>query len=142
MQTTAEKKQGSRRAAGHLIPGTALAIAATVSLIYLGAILMLNGKLPEDASGLIVTASVFCGAAAGGALSARRKGRGGEAGAGLACGALFALLLAAASLVLPNGEGLTAQLARYALASAAGGFFGGMLCVKRVGIKKRRRRRK
>ena len=53
MQTTAEKKQGSRRAAGYLIPGTALAIAATVSLIYLGAILMLNGKLPEDASSAV-----------------------------------------------------------------------------------------
>ena len=128
MQTTAEKKQASRRPLAWLLPGIALGVAAAVGLMYLGA--------------LVVTAGVFCGAAAGGLLAARRKGRGGEAGAGLACGLALASLIALATLVAPGSGGPTSQLVRYALSAAAGGFFGGMLCVKRGGARKRKRRRK
>ena len=142
MQTTAERRQGARRALpGWGLLGAALGTAAGLGLMYISALLLINGKLPEDAAGYAVTASVFCGATLAGAAAAKARGRG-EAEAGLICGVLLAALIALASLIIPGGNLFTAAFVRYALSAAAGGLFGGTLCVKRGGGRRKSRRRR
>ncbi len=142
MQTTAERKQtGKRGLLGWAVLGAAVGAAAVFALMYISALLLINGKLTEDVAGYAVIACVFCGATAGGAAAAKRRGRG-EAEAGLICGALLAAIIALASLMTPGGNLFTAAFVRYALAALAGGLFGGTLCSKRGGGKKHRRRRR
>ena len=55
-------------------------------------------------------------------------------------GVLLAALIALASLIIPGGNLFTAAFVRYALSAAVGGLFGGTLCVKRGGGRRKSRR--
>lgn len=118
-----------------------LAGAAAITLFCYGcAVLLERGLLPADTIEVLSTGCVFAGAVAGGAAGARRRGAG-VLEAGLLCGASLAAVLLVAALIAPGDGPASAGCLRAAIASVAGGAFGGSLCLNRGRAKRRKSRR-
>ena len=121
--------------------GPLTAAVSLPALMYLCAVLLAREILPFSLVEELTIACVFLS----GTLSALAAcaGRGGRAAqTGLAMGAVLAAAIVVITLAAPGEGPLNAGTLRLIIAAAAGGAFGGALCVRRVKPSKSTNRRR
>ena len=119
--------------------GALLGMALTLIAIFVFALLMRTGTLPNTLSDALILAGVVLGSAAGGLYCAGKQG-GGVVVAGLTAAAAYTVLALLGTLVFQKNGNETALTLRVIIASVAGGCFGGVLKLHRKNKKSRLRR--
>ena len=137
---TVERKGKGRQRLRWYLFGPLTGIVAAVAVCYVCAALLEREVLPASTMEPLTIASLFVGAAAGGATGAKRRG-GAAIETGLICGAVPAALVVVAALAMPGDGPAAAGCVRAAIALTAGGAFGGALCLDRGKSKRRKLRR-
>lgn len=143
MNSTAERKKRGQGTSRWYMLSFLAAIGVAAILLYICAVLISKETLPTSLMRDCTVASVFLGCTAGGALAARKGGRGVLFSGGILGTAVGLLLLAVAAL-LPEGKVISIGFLRMLVSALAGGLFGGALCLprrKKAGMKKSKKRR-
>jgi putative membrane protein (TIGR04086 family) len=108
--------------AAGILPG----FFVTLLLLFLSSLLISTEKLPASLRDELIIASVFVGAAASGAVAAKRQGRG-VLLIGLCAGLGYLLALKLFSACIPSGSLFGGLSLKTAISAIAGGAFGGAL---------------
>ena len=138
--TTQTKRRTGRRLAWYVL-GPAAVLICLPGTLYLCAVLLARGVLPYSLTEELLIACVFLSGAASGLAAG--AGRGGRAmRTGLIMGGALAAAIVLLTLAAPGEGPLNAGTLRLIIAAAAGGAFGGALCVRRVKPSKSTNRRR
>ena len=118
--------------------GGAVGTILNLVLLFVFAFLISEGKITESLSETLVTATAFIGAAVGGAVSAKRQGKG-VLVSGVCGGIAFMLIILIINALGGSKGAVGPSTLKLAICAITGGGFGGTLC-SGGGRKKRRRR--
>ena len=124
------KNEESKDMAVDLLLGVLSGTALTMLLLYLFAVLIAGGRIPERLGETMVMIAAMLGAVLSGGVISERRGRG-AVPMGLAGGLLFFPLLLICGAISGGGFELSATTAKLALSSAIGGVLGGLLGTSR-----------
>ena len=141
MFTENERKKRRGTKLRWYISGPLLGVGVCVVMMLVTALLVESGTLPPGVLEYLVIACVFIATTAAGIASAIRRGRG-ALETGVAAGGIMLLIILLATLIAPGGKIMSPMFLKLAIASIAGGAFGGALCAKRSGSGQKRSRRK
>lgn len=141
MATGTERKKRRGTKLEWYASGPVVGFCVCVVLMLGTSLLVESGTLPSGVLEYLVIACVFLACVVAGMVSAIRRGRG-ALEAGIASGGILFLVILIATLVAPGGKIMSPMLLKLAIASIAGGAFGGAICAKRSGTSQKRSRRR